>query len=337
MSRGLNSVRLIIFVLITNSYIFSQPLNFLINNYFRTYSQYDSTSLSSKIIFTCSSDRPVVESGDTISVNTYINLANNHSLNYEWSTTSGKILGNGAKVKWEFTGVLPGTYYSMVRITESNKIIDSCKVQAIVTVPLTQRDILRETGKSFLVRGENETKGYGLYSYLLLGSPPNDTELERYRELIETYLKIIPDILQLEKYIPINELNVDYLPVESKPTSEISVNWVLEHYDYARARFLLKNIHRANRVGPYILSYYKPLSDELNISEKYLFQDFSTVPVHLISLWVKEFLNQAAQERYWEQAKTQSFVIKLRMSIGILAEGLPGVKKALDEWISWIK
>jgi hypothetical protein len=59
------------------------------------------------------------------------------------------------------------------------------------------------------------------------------------------------------------------------------------------------------------------------------------VPPHLVSLWAKEFLNQAAQEQFWHERTGAQLALKMRTSLGILASGLPEVRKALDEWIAW--
>jgi hypothetical protein len=56
----------------------------------------------------------------------------------------------------------------------------------------------------------------------------------------------------------------------------------------------------------------------------------------IISWWVREFLNQAAQERYWEPRTAELFALKIRTTIGVLAEGLPDVQKALTDWVSWL-
>jgi hypothetical protein len=51
---------------------------------------------------------------------------------------------------------------------------------------------------------------------------------------------------------------------------------------------------------------------------------------------VKEFLNQAAQERFWEAKKGAQFAQRLRATVGVMGAGLPEVKKSLDSWIAWV-
>jgi hypothetical protein len=53
-----------------------------------------------------------------------------------------------------------------------------------------------------------------------------------------------------------------------------------------------------------------------------------------VTLWVKEFLNQAAQERFWEEPTVGNLALKLRTTIGVLAAGLPE-RKTLEDAIGW--
>jgi hypothetical protein len=59
------------------------------------------------------------------------------------------------------------------------------------------------------------------------------------------------------------------------------------------------------------------------------FQDFSTVPTPLISLWVKEFLNQAAQQDFSQEGTAVMLAPRLRTAIARLAIALPKVEAAL--------
>ena len=126
------------------------------------------------------------------------------------------------------------------------------------------------------------------------------------------------------------------MPVTSPPPGAVSAEWILEKYDYARARTILRLLPGTHRDGPYIVSALRPLAAPTPLGPV-LFQDLSRVPPHLVSAWVKEFLNQAAQERFWEERTGQQLAHRLRLTIGVLAEGLPEVRKALDSWITWLR
>jgi hypothetical protein len=153
---------------------------------------------------------------------------------------------------------------------------------------------------------------------------------------LEEYLKF-PNARSLEVYIPRRDLNIVYLPIKVISESGVSAEWVLEHYDYARSRSLLRAVPGHRRDGPYIVSVLKPLSRTTTLSGQYLDQDLSAVPPHLVTAWVREFLNQAAQERFWEARTVQRFALRLRTTIAIAAVGLPEVKDGLDRWISWVR
>ncbi len=56
-----------------------------------------------------------------------------------------------------------------------------------------------------------------------------------------------------------------------------------------------------------------------------------------VASWVKESLNQAAQEGFWEENRAEALARKLRLMIGVLSLGLPEVRKDLDDWIAWVR
>jgi len=80
----------------------------------------------------------------------------------------------------------------------------------------------------------------------------------------------------------------------------------------------------------------KSLSTTPILSPPYLYQDLSSVPARLVLLWVKEFLDQTAQQSFEDSRRVQQVALKLRQSIAIAAKGLPDVLEALDRWIAWV-
>lgn len=223
---------------------------------------------------------------------------------------------------------------------QEGRVLATLSIGSLSTV-MDQMAFYRETGRAFLVGSELETDGYGLYSYLLFGSPPSNATRERYLAAISAYLKQIPDITALEESIPRSELNVTYLPVVELPVQLVTAEWVLEHYNYARARILFRALSGTHRDGPYIISCLDALSGTDRLSGKCLYQNMSLVPPHLAELWVDKFLRQAAQGRFWEENTVRNLVVQLRTAVGIFAEGLGEVKEAwvklnLNVWIAWI-
>jgi len=201
--------------------------------------------------------------------------------------------------------------------------------------PDESRGLSRETGRAFLIDTQTETPGYGLYSYLLFGSrPTNDLERKRYLEAITNYVNAMDDIAGLGKYIRPKELNVTYVPLDLPPPLDPTPQWILKHYNYSRARLLLRIFQRQLRSGPYIISTLKPLSFLKVPPDKYLFQDLSTVPPSVISIWVREFISQAGKERFWEENTLSHFVVVFRTDIAMFSKGLSEVQKsALQDMI----
>lgn len=304
----------------------------------------------------CSPDRPIVFPRETISLKAWTNSCLSQNLQYTWSSTAGQVDSQGFEARWDFTGVRPGTYRARVHVSDQKNRIAECSVQVIVRSRLIhKRGGKRETGRSFLLPEQAEAEGYGLYSYLLLGSRPSDAARERYLKAIIEYLRF-PDVIELEQNIQRyhrisrkearRKLNITYLPVKIIPGREILkqlagdhytevAEWVLAHYDYERARVLLSDLPGDHQKGPYLLSFLKSQSGTF-LSPPYLYQDQSWVPPHLVNLWMKEFLNQAAQEHFWEERTGKQLVLNLRTTVGILAIGLPEVQKALNDLIDWV-
>ena len=300
-----------------------------------------------RLVVSCSPDKPVVFSGESIQVRAWAESSTGRllstKLTYAWKATGGRIRSQAAEAFWDFKEARAGEYKATVSVAAPSLRAADCSIQVFVEsgkrLPgLGERggSSQRETGRSFLVAGQREKTGYGLYSYLLFGSPPTDASRERYLKAIEAYLSLVLDISGLEKYFAPSELNITYLPINASLPENLDAKalsqWVVEHYDYARARFLLKAISGGNRDGPYIVSALTPLSGS-PAGSGHLEQDLSQVPPQLARSWVKEFLNQVSQEHFWEARTLPQVRLKIRTTIAILAAGLPEVQKSLDGWI----
>lgn len=182
-----------------------------------------------------------------------------------------------------------------------------------------------------------QTGRVGLWSLQLSSfwCAPKTTSRDRYLAAIPAYLELIPARPEVEDWVPPRRINLTYLPLRSvsPPQGErISAEWLLEHYHYTRARVQLSAAPGPHREGPYLISTLTPLSRTDHLSGPYLQQDLSRVPALLVGLWVKEFLHQVEQERFWEESTVRQFALNLRTAIGILADGLPEVHRAFAEW-----
>jgi hypothetical protein len=192
----------------------------------------------------------------------------------------------------------------------------------------------RITVRSFLVGKEEEKDGYGLYSYLLFGTPPSELVRNRYLEAIRAYLTEIQDVKSVQEYIPPQRLNITYLPLTQEPTSaNPTPEWVLDSYNYPRAEALLLKVPDGlHPGGPYIISTLTPLSKADIVFNDYLYLDLSAVPPGVILPWIKEFMVQASQQRFWEKRDYEQWVLKLRTAIEDMAVALPAVNKAGKDW-----
>ncbi len=300
----------------------------------------------------CSPDKPMVFDGETVRVRVWTSPSTVKGLQYTWSATGGAIDAKGADADWRFAGTRPGTHLLTVQVRDTTDEVTECKVQVLVQTTQQDRGVVHKTGRSFLVSGRSETKGYGLYSYLLLDSRPDFETRKRYLRAIIEYLRFTDISLFETAGISRNKLNITYLPIDTRPETAILTKlskkdlqeqdlipiaeWVLQHYDYVRAGILIDNLPGSRRNGPYIVSLRKPYDWENEVAPPYLYQDQSWVPPHLVSEWINVFMNQAAQERYWDEDAGENMVLKLRTIIGVLAAGVPDVKRSLTDWIKWL-
>lgn len=190
----------------------------------------------------------------------------------------------------------------------------------------------RIVGREFLLSGHYEKEGYGLYSYLLLGTPPTYATRERYIQTLEAYLRF-SKAQELGQHVPTTQLNITYVPVYQEPKPLSAELLIDQKYDYARAQALLAKFpNESHGQGPYFVSTLTPLSALTVAYNHYLFQDLSSVPPALISLWVQEFVEQSAQREFWRERKGPQIALKLRTDIARLAEGIDPAKRSLQEW-----
>jgi hypothetical protein len=298
-----------------------------------------SSSNSEKV--SCSPDKPVAETGGEVRVRVFVGLSQARDQNYSWKVTAGSIQGSGPEVVWGLEGVPSGITKATVTVSNTETKIAECSVEVIVIErERGEMPASRESTRTFLTKDQKEQAGYGLYSYILLGSPPTESSRVRYLRAIEAYLNLIVPLEDLQDNVAHSKLNVTYLTIKVAAPVHPSSEWLLENYDFGRARVLLDRLPGGHREGPYILSALKPLSGTAALSSQYLYQDLSTVPTDpkdLLSWWIREFQNQAAQERFWDPPTAEDLTLKLRTTISVLAAGLPEVQKQLAVWVTWTK
>lgn len=282
----------------------------------------------------CSPSVPVAAPAETIRVRAWA-ASDAGALAYRWAATVGRIAATGAEAEW----TLPASdarppYRATVRVDGAGGESGTCTVE--VWPALAGRGPGdREAGRALLLPGSPPPNGYGLYSYILFGSPPVDGKRERYLKTLEAWRTLVPALAELERYLKPAELNITLLPVQTAADAKVSTDWLLEHYDYARARLLLRAVGQGGRDGPYIVSSLEPLGETAPLAGQHLFQDLSSVPPALVAAWTSEFLRQSAQQRFWEPRTGARLALRMRTTLRILAMGLGDVQSSLSQWISW--
>jgi hypothetical protein len=214
------------------------------------------------------------------------------------------------------------------------------------------------TARSFLIGARAELPDYGLYSYLLFSKPPTTESRGRYVAALKAFLAH-PPAPSWEELLPHGNLNIFYLLLEDTPPEEIArclrhtcdpvenaiIEWILNHYNYARAQIILRRIGRANRPGPCIATMTAPLSLPMDVSlarpsaapsggeaaPLVLIQDMSKTQAHLVSDWINLFIAKATGEGSARHQNLQALLLHLRTALDGYAKGLPEVFKACLE------
>jgi hypothetical protein len=273
----------------------------------------------------CRPDTPVAELGARVTLRAFAQK-NLSGVTYRWRVSAGTIEGDGPTVQWVLPTQQPQAYVATVDLRRGARS-GSCTLQVLALRSDPQRGT--EIRRQFLAPTQQEQAGLHLYSYLLLGSPPSDdVTRQRYLVALRAYLSVSP---LPEGIVSDADLNVTFLPVKERPRTkaETSAEWLLEQYDWERARFFLRRLPGDRLGGPYIFSSRQPLSQVGVLQRDYLDQDLSIVPPELVNAWVREFMLQSAQEQFWNERTGPMLALKVRTIIGVLAAGLPRANQAI--------
>lgn len=194
------------------------------------------------------------------------------------------------------------------------------------------------TSRAFLLSDQREEPGYGLYSYILFGSPPNDATRELYRAVLADFLSL-PTSQEAKKWTPLNQLNLTLIPIQGNEAPS-TAEQLLASYDFPRAAALLTKISCQQGAvpcgphlgGPYIVSTVLPLSQQASVSDHFLYQDLSSVPPRIVPLWIDEFQKQAAQKDFWKKRNGPQAALKARTAIALLGDSLTPTEQAAGDF-----
>jgi hypothetical protein len=308
------------------------------------------------LTITCAPDKPVAHPGESIVVRAWINSLDTSVVqteNIEWKSSIGTITGK-AVATWSFPSdeVTPDSDApSTAKAFVTHKLLGRAECQLLVYFvdPLIIRGPARPaliSGRTFLLPGQKEPEGYGLYSYLLFDTPPkNDADRQRYLKGIESYLLVLAPLQELELYKDRSLLNVTLIPLkesidlsdgltEPKQTHE-AAEQLLRLYDYARARVMLTEFGiQSINSGPFLVSSRLATGGSHSMR---LFFDMSRVSPMLVWDWTKTFTILSTQEVSWKDEILQKLALKIRNIIAIAAKDTPEVVGALQTWIQLLK
>lgn len=303
-----------------------------------------------KLIITCAPDRPIARPGESITVRTWINGPMDiASENIKWKSSVGTIKGNRVAT-WSFpkdeknlSSEVPAMAEAFVRHKSLGQL--ECQLRVyLVDVPLVRQGPNRHrlSGRTFLLPGKNEPERYGLYSYLLFGTPPStNTERERYLRGIESYLLVVQPIEELEFYKDRSLLNITLIPLkvsididqnlaQPEQARELAIK-LLRIYDYGRAQILLSDLGLPTiSSGPLLASKRTSTKGSNAIP---LVLDMSHVDPDLVQDWIKTFCLLATQEPSWAQENLRRLALNMRNVIAVAGKEMPKVLAELDKWI----
>jgi hypothetical protein len=212
--------------------------------------------------------------------------------------------------------------------------------------PAGPNQAYRQTGRDFLIENNKEQEGFGLYSYLILASPPaSDSVKSQYLATITEYLKLLSDVESLQNAnFKKSELNVTYLLLTERPNPTApSADWILNHYNYARAKAILSMSGHGDLLnGPYLISVLAPMSSFSQPPLHMLLQDMSHCPSNVAASWIEEFERRAGRAEFWKDDTRNQAILGLRTFVSNAATGFSTVgqsaedfKKLVAAWITW--
>jgi hypothetical protein len=286
----------------------------------------------------CNPDQPLIWLGEKVDLKAWAHPEDGVRPRITWRAAQGRIVGAGPEVTWDLADATAGMYEASARLPDSRAEDAACSLQVRVEDPAGRG---MATGWSLLMRGRAEQRGYGLYSYVLLGARPTDQSRARYLSALEAYVTSAERISALTAAgIAARQLNATYVPVTRLPGPQERppAQWLLDSYDYARAREILTSMPGDYRGdGPYIISTLAPLSGRAAFPNEYLYQDLSIVAPRVVRAYAQAFFNQAAQPRFWEPRTAARLSLGLRTTLAAAADGLPQVQAAVKDLIRWVR
>jgi outer membrane protein OmpA-like peptidoglycan-associated protein len=83
----------------------------------------------------CSTDRSSVMAGERVNVMATASSPQNFALTYTWQSNGGQVVGSGANVQFDTTGLAPGTYTITGRVDDGHSGAADCTANVTVQQP----------------------------------------------------------------------------------------------------------------------------------------------------------------------------------------------------------
>jgi hypothetical protein len=197
----------------------------------------------------------------------------------------------------------------------------------------------RVTGTAILLPTQREESGYALYSYALMSHHPEGAELPRVRAYVRALLAL-PTAAAVERSVARARINITYLPLETMSpewdrwSTNDRVDYVVEHYDYARGAAMVSSLSQRTGAGPVIISLLKPLDVSAH-PHPVLVQDLTSAEPTLMSNYVGYFVNKAATDQFQKDGSLSNFSLTLRNGLEVAAMALGMSKDAVATWVKY--
>lgn len=269
----------------------------------------------------CAPSTPAAFAGDTVRLYQWANLPEGGKPIYAWTVSSGEVRPAGPNVfHWKLAKDATGAVTADGELRTGSTVQARClvEVQAIAS-----KTAAMDSG--IMPPGGQETEGAGLYNYLLISATASK---ELQQSALRAWLDLNSPIAELRRVLKPGETVALGVPVGEKPSSKPDVEWVLQHYDFTKARTLLERAAPDAKPGLFIVSSLQPIS---NSRPPYLVQDLSGASPVLAGTWIEAFINEAAQGRTWNPAEEASLVDQLRSTVLALDKNLK--LPVLMKWI----
>jgi len=285
----------------------------------------------------CLPSVPSAQVGSSVTLNAWYRSPDGAKPEFKWSVTTGAVRSENGVTSWDLKGAAAGTGYADVDAVVSGSKVATCEIQLVVEGRVQMHRgpgaAVVMSGRGFLAAGQSEAEGFGLYSYILFASRPAPADRDRYVAILDAVLRMLKPTNDLTTRVKAFQLNSTWLPVTSLPKSDPDAKWLVDNYDYTSAAVDLARFGIHNPDAVYIVSLKAPLS-KAEPAPPFLKQDLSHVPAELASTWVTLFINQAAQERFWDSNTFAGVVAKMRLAIALTAQGVPNIETAMATWLS---